>query len=170
MTRSGSGRTALTYLELVTVIALIAVLLGVAAMRLWRLASIAEHVAMDNVLGDVRSTLGIKVAEYVARDDVRGLARFAGANPMRWMAEVPRNYVGVREGPAGVRGGQWYFNRRDRDLVYVVRSRGEFETTVRSPERARFRISVVYGRNPRSGRREITGLRLEKVSPYHWKR
>ncbi len=169
VTRYGSGRTALTYIELVAVLALIAVLLGVAAARLWRLASIAEHVAMNNVLGDVRSALGIKVAEYVARDDVRGLTRFAGANPMRWMAETPRNYVGVRTGPRGVRGGQWYFNRRDHDLVYVVRSRGEFETPLRSPKRARFRVSLVYGRSELSGKREITGLRLRTVVPYHWK-
>ncbi|MHB8416005.1 MAG: hypothetical protein ACYDB1_11615 [Acidiferrobacteraceae bacterium] len=170
VTRRVTGRIVLTYLELVAVLLLIAVLLGVAAERLWRLTSIAEHVAMDNVLGDIRSALGIKVAEYVARDDVQGLKGFAGGNPMQLMAEVPRNYVGVRQGPAGVRGGQWYFNRRDRYLVYVVRSRGEFETPLRSPKRARFVVTLVYGRGGVSGQHRIAGLRLKTVEPYHWRR
>ncbi len=170
VTRHVTGRIVLTYLEFVAVLLLIALLLGVAAERLWRLTSIAEHVAMDNVLGDIRSALGIKVAEYVARDDVRGLKGFAGSNPMRLMAEVPRNYVGVRQGPAGVRGGQWYFNTRDRYLVYVVRSRGEFETPLRSPKRARFAVVLVYGQDGALGQHRIAGLRLKAVEPYHWRR
>lgn len=170
VTRRVSGRIELSYLELIAVVTLIAILLAVAVSRLWRLPSIAEHVAMDSVIGGIQSGIGMKVAELIADNEVRDLKPLAARNPMEFLAQVPRNYVGVRAGPYGVQPGQWYFNANDGYLVYRVRDSGVFETALPGPKRARFRIRVVYEQEAGSGARQVAGLRLQAVEPYRWRR
>lgn len=165
--RSVTGRVELSFLEMVMVLLLIAILIGVAIERLWTLPAIAEHVAMDQVLGGLRSALGINVAQDVAQDNMRAIAELAGSNPMKLLAEVPDNYIGARTGPAGVLPGQWYYNRKDHYLVYRVRSTQAFASSIPGPERARFVVKVLYGQD--RGQREIGGVRLEPVEPYRWK-
>ncbi|HET9123107.1 MAG TPA: hypothetical protein VFN52_06390 [Acidiferrobacteraceae bacterium] len=162
------GRIELSFLEMVVVLLLIAVLIAVAINRLWTLPAIAEHVAMDQVLGGLRSALGIKVAEDVANDRIQAIAGLSGRNPMDLLAQVPGNYVGVRAGPGQVLPGQWYYNRQDHYLVYRVRSTDAFVSALGGPARARFAIRVLYGQD--HGRREIGGVRLQPVEPYRWRR
>ena len=77
--RHGSG---FSLLELVVVIAIISVLLAVAIVKLWPLQVEAERVAMEHVLGSLRSALGIKVADYFVRNDVAGVRTLTDTNPM----------------------------------------------------------------------------------------
>lgn len=168
MPQSVRGRIEWSFLELIAVVTLIAVLIGVAADRLRTLPAIAEHVAVNEVLGGLRSAIGIEVAKDVAEDNMQGIAGLAGRNPMELLAEVPGNYVGQRSGPARVSPGQWYFNRRDGYLVYRVRSTEAFGTRLAGPPRARFVLRVVQDQD--RGRSQIAGVRLQPVEPYRWTR
>jgi general secretion pathway protein G len=176
---AGFGRRSggFSLLELVIVIVIISVLLAVAISRLLGLQVDAERVAMETVAGTLRSAIGIKVAEHIVNQDVPGLARLAGSNPMDRLAERPGNYLGEVDGadPATLADGHWYFDRRAGVLVYLVRNKGFFRGGLDNPPRARFAIRPVYtDRNGNGtfdpGIDRVEGLRLAPLEPYQWVR
>ena len=175
--RPGRDSRGFSLLELVIVIVIISVLLAVAISRLLALQVDAERVAMETVAGTIRSAIGIKIAEHIVNQDVPGLARLVGTNPMDRLAELPGNYLGVQDGvnPATLADGNWYYDRRDGTLVYLVRNTGFFRGGLDNPPRARFAIRLVY--SDRNGNRtfdpgidRIEGLRLAPLEPYQWVR
>jgi len=163
-------------LELVVVIVIISILLVVAISRLLALQVDAERVALETVTGTLRSAIGIKVAEYLVRQDMAGMRRLEGSNPMNRLAEVPGNYLGELDAPdpATLEDGNWYFDTRARTLVYLVHNKGYFSGgAAGEPPRARFTIRLVYAdRNGNgvydAGVDAIEGLRLAALEPYRW--
>jgi general secretion pathway protein G len=179
--QAGRGRVAgqrgFSLLELVIVIAIISVLLVLAINRLLGLQVDAERVAMEQVVGVLRSAIGIKVAEQIVRQDVGALRVLEGSNPMDRLAELPGNYLGELDGanPATLEDGNWYYDRRERALVYLVRNQQYFAAGLPGPPRARFAIRVVYADGNGNGRydpgkEKIEGLRLAALEPYRWLR
>jgi prepilin-type N-terminal cleavage/methylation domain-containing protein len=164
-------------LELVIVIVIISVLLVLAISRLLSLMVDAERVTMESVAGTLRSTIGMKVAESIVKSKVSELPAFEGSNPMALLAETPQNYLGELDGadPARLEDGNWYYDQRDKTLVYLVRNKGFFTGGQPKPPRARFAVRLVYSdRNGNgvfdAGMDEIQGLRLSPMEPYSWSR
>ena len=167
----GSAGGGFSYLELVVVIIIISVLLVVLGTKFMAMQVDAERAAMDNVLGSLRSAIGIKVAEYLARDDMAGIRGLAGTNPMRRLAELPKNYIGeIDPATTRVEGGEWYFDVRTGYLVYRVRNADHFQTSLAPPARARFVLKLVVERDGKGsrGRPAIAGVQLVPVEPYRW--
>lgn len=152
-----------SYLELVFVIGIISVLLTFAISRLWVLQVDAERVAMEQVVGALRSAIGMKFAERFVKSDLTGVRALAGGNPMEWLSEVPANYVGEREGAAGVESGNWYFDTPTRYLVYRVRNVEYFRGASGPQDHASFIVRVVS-----DAANGVVGARLEAVEPYSW--
>lgn len=152
-------------LEFVIVVAVIALLAGVGLHRLWGVSVEAERVAMEQIVGSLRSAIGIKVANHFLRNDFAGLRALEGSNPMDQLAEAPGNYVGALAGAdaAAVEPGRWYFDSGNRTLVYRVRNAGSFISTLPGPARARFKVEVVYGEGGAP-----QGARLVAVESYAW--
>jgi len=164
-------------LELVVVIVIISVLLVLAISRLLALMVDAERVTMETVAGTLRSAIGMKVAESIVRSKVSDLPAFEDSNPMALLAETPQNYLGELDGadPAELENGSWYFDRRDKTLVYLVRHKSFFSGGQANPPRARFALRLVYSdRNGNGvldpGVDELQGLRLGPVEKYSWSR
>ena len=164
-------------LELVVAVVLIALLVVIAIGRLLALQADAERVTMEAVVGTLRSALGMKVAESIVRYELNGLADLEGSNPMERLAELPVNYLGEIEKPDPDRlaDGNWYFDRSERTLVYLVRNKTHFSGGVANPPRARFAIRVAYSDKNRNGRYDagvdaVEGLRLSPIEPYQWLR
>jgi general secretion pathway protein G len=164
-------------LELVIVIVIISVLLVMAISRLLALQVDAERVTMESVAGILRSALGMKVADSIVNMKVADLPALEGSNPMDLLAETPKNYLGEKEGvdPAKLDDGNWYFDKQDKVLVYLVRHKGFFTGELSNPPRARFALRLVYSDkngngvfNP--GVDAIEGMRLSPVEPYSWSR
>jgi prepilin-type N-terminal cleavage/methylation domain-containing protein len=169
------GSRGFSLIELVVVITVIAVLVTVAASKLWGLQVDAERVAMEQVLGNLRSALGINVATYLVTGDMAGMQTLEGSNPMDRLAEVPSNYLGTVNGTsmADSAGGAWYFDTRSRTLIYRVRNADYFRGGAGTPAQARFAVQLVYedrGLSRASGPRlrEIVGARLAALEPYAW--
>lgn len=158
-----------TLLELVIVIAIIALLSTIAIDRLWAMQIKAEQAAMQSVIGAIQSALGIKVAESLLAGDTTHLAALANSNPMDQLAEVPNNYIGAVIDATEVRGGQWYFDLREQVLVYRPYNAANFRGGTADPTQARFAVRLDI-EAPRSGRRGqgIVGARLVAVEPYAW--
>lgn len=163
-------------LELIVVIIVISLLLVVAIDRLIGLQEKAERAAMQNVIGTLKSAIGIKVADHIVKHKVRQLHRLVGSNPMDQLAELPKNYLGVLQQPDAntLEDGNWYFDAGQGVLIYLVRHREYFKGGKDKPPRIRFRIRPVYtdlNRDGRfsPGRDRIEGLRLVPIDDYRWK-
>jgi prepilin-type N-terminal cleavage/methylation domain-containing protein len=171
---AGTGR-GFTLLELTVVVIIVSFLAAIALGKLLKMQADAERVAMDTVVGTLRSALGMAVAESIVRQDLRGLRALEGSNPMERLAETPNNYLGAFDNadPAALEDGHWYFDRPARALVYLVRNHERFSGGVANPPRARFRVELVYRDRNGNGRYDdgtdtIEGLRLAPVEAYRW--
>lgn len=163
-------------LELIAVIAIVAVLAGTLLALVPGWQAQAEKTAMESVVGTLRSALGMKVAQYLSTRNYRAIRALAGSNPMERLAEKPRNYRGVLSGKAAesMEAGSWYFDPRQGVLVYRVQHERFFHGGLRDPARARFAVRLVYAagadRKGRTGkaRKAVVGVRLAPVEPYRW--
>ena len=164
-------------LELVIVIVIISVLMVLAMSRLLALMVDAERVTMESVAGTLRSAIGMKVAQAIVKSRISELPALEGSNPMALLAETPRNYLGELDGvdPSKLEDGNWYYDRRDKALVYLVHHKSFFSGGQADPPRARFAVRLVYSdRNGNGffdqGKDMIEGLRLSPVEKYSWSR
>lgn len=164
-------------LELVIVIVIISVLLVLAISRLLALQVDAERVTMETVAGTLRSAIGMKVAESIVKSKVANLPSYEGSNPMDLLAQLPPNYLGELDGmdPTTLEDGNWYFDKRAKTLVYLVRNKGFFKGGSPNPPRARFAVRLVYSDINGNGVFDrgvdaVEGLRLSPVEPYSWSR
>lgn len=148
--------------ELVLVLAVIGILIAFAIDRLPAWQGEAERASVVNTERNLRSALGIKVASYIAQDNMAAIVALAGSNPIEQLAEVPGNYAGVRDGGgAAVEGGQWYFDAVARQLVYRARH-------AESSSEVRYEVQLVFEDRNRNGRYDaandaLNGVRLMEV-------
>lgn len=163
--RRANPHSGFSLLELVIVVCLIAVLATLGLERLWGMRADAERAAMEQVIGTLRSALGIKVANHLARSDLDAIRALEGTNPMERLSEVPENYLGAlaNPDPASIPGGQWYFDSAARRLVYRVRYEDRFSGGVGSPARAQFAVRLVV-----DDKNRLEGVRLVTLEPYTW--
>jgi prepilin-type N-terminal cleavage/methylation domain-containing protein len=166
----------LSLLELLIVVVIVSVLLVVAIDRLLALRFEAERTTVQSMIGALRSALYIEFAAAAARGQLHRMDVAGGSNPMARLAEAPGNYAGEFFGadPALFDPGTWYFDTRDRALVYVVRFSEEFVTSLTGPPRLRLAVEPDYDDVDRNGRFDpgrdpVRGLKLVALEPYRWK-
>jgi len=170
------ARQGFSLLELLIVIVIISVLLVMAIDRLLALRFEAERVTVQSVIGAMRSGLYVEFAATAAAGRGSRIDAARGSNPMLRLAERPESYAGEFFGadPALFPPGTWYFDTRDRALVYVVRFPEQFVSPLPGPPRLRLAVEPDYDdldRNGRfdAGRDPVRGLKLVALEPYHWK-
>lgn len=161
--------------ELILVVTIVVILASVLLDRVLRYQEEAEKAAMEHTVGVIKSALNLKVAGLLARDQAAEMEKLIQENPMNWLADRPRNYLGeyFDPGPEDTAPGHWYFDLKTRHLVYVVQRGEHFIPGPDGRKWVRFRAKVVYN-EPRGGMRpglqakEIGGVRLEAVEKYSW--
>jgi len=166
----------LSLVELLIVIVIISVLLVVAIDRLLALRFEAERATVQSVIGALRSALYIEFAAAAARGQMQRMDVAPGSNPMLRLAEKPDGYAGEFFGaePQLFEPGTWYFDTRDRALVYVVRFPQQFVTPLNGPPRLRLAVEPDYDDLDANGRFDpgrdpVRGLKLVPLEPFHWK-
>lgn len=130
-----------TLIELIVVIAVVAILVGVGLNRLTGYQEAAEAAAAESNLSNLRSALHIRSAELIGKNRWDELARLAAQNPFDLLERPPANYGGALAEEAA--GGYWYYDRRDGSVVYKVLRGEAFRAADGRPE---MRFAVV-GRN-----------------------
>ncbi len=168
--KASEGFTLFEFLVVVTFISLLgAVLLE----RLWRYQEHAEKAAMEQMVGALRSALRLKIAEYLPKGRA-SLLQLVSANPMDWLDEKPANYVGDRYGtaPVSVPAGSWYFDLRDKSLVYKVAGR-HFMADHNGQKEVRYQVRAVSDINAKDGddiadKQSINGVTLVSLGSYRW--
>lgn len=168
---SGGGRTSagFSFLELVTVIAVIATLIAVAASRLFPYVAEAERVAVMRLEGQLRNVLVMEAALYIARGDGALLGQLDFANPMALVLEPPGTYLGELNAPthALLPVRSWHFDTSVRRLLYRA-GRG-FETPETGPVMYQYAVRVEYvDRNGDAryspGIDDFQGVRLRRLA------
>jgi len=163
-------------LELLIVIVIISVLTVIAIDRLLKLRFEAERVMVQSVVAGLRSALYIDFAAAAAKGQMDRIDAAHGSNPMLRLSEKPESYAGEFYGPdpATFEPGTWYFDTRERALVYIVRFPEQFVTPLSGAPRARFAVEADYedvDHNGRfdPGRDPVLGLKLVPLESFSWK-
>ena len=161
------ARRGFSLLELLIVIVIISVLVVIAVERLLVLRYEAERTIVQSVIGAMRSGLYVEFAGAAAGGQLKSLDSAAGSNPMLRLAERPDTYAGEFFGadPKLFEPGTWYFDTRDRAVVYIVRFPEQFSSPLGGTPRLRLAVQPDYD----PGRKSVHGLKLEPLEPYHWK-
>ena len=129
--------------ELAVTVAIIGVLAGVLLSRIQLYQEEAERVAMESVVGVLRSALSMKAGQLVAQGKQDQLSKLTSINPMDLLAQKPANYLGEFNTPQKekISRGNWYFNRKKLLLVYIARTGATFQ--VSDPRQFEFKIDVL---------------------------
>ncbi len=165
-----------TLLEFLVVIIIISTLGAVLLDRMWFYQEAAEKAAMEQLAGTLRSALHFQIADKLIKGKPQGVSGLVEDNPMDWLAEQPANYVGERFAPqAGeVPKGNWYYDLKDRQLVYVVARGGHFVPNKQGRKEVRYAVRVVYAHKAAQAGRdnadkdEVNGVILALTEPYQW--
>ena len=118
-----------TLIELIIVIIIIVTLMGLFMNRVMFYQEQAEKVAMEGVAGAIQSALILQYGQILTRGKPSDVAALTQDNPMNWLQRKPRNYAGefYEPTPLSVESGNWVFDLKTRDLVYLVRNAGHFK-------------------------------------------
>jgi prepilin-type N-terminal cleavage/methylation domain-containing protein len=164
-----------SFLELVTVIAIISVLVAVALRKYLPYVDEAERVSVIRVEGQLRSSLVMEAAKRVVRGRSATIQELEGANPLNLLADLPKNYVGELppDAVAGAPSRHWYFDTGSKLLVYRLGEPYALATVDETHEDPAFAVRVAYADLDGDGqfeasRDEFYGVRLERVGGTSW--
>lgn len=135
------GQCGTTFVEFAVSIALIAIFVGVLLKRGLYYREYAEKTALEMTAKNIRTGLRYKVADLMLDNRMSEISALADENPLNWLAEKPPNYLGELEAaPIVEPKGQWYFDRRNRELVYTVNNRRHFSPSSYRDFNIRYRL------------------------------
>ncbi|HEX5336985.1 MAG TPA: prepilin-type N-terminal cleavage/methylation domain-containing protein [Gallionella sp.] len=163
-----------TLIELIVVVIIVAILTGLFLKRISFYQEQAEKAAMESVAAVIQSALVIQVGHVLARGKSADLVALANDNPMNWLQKRPPNYAGEFNGPTplSVKSGNWVFDLKSRDLIYVVHNGNHFTPGKDGNKWVRFHVVLNYepSRLPsqRDAPPELTGTQFAPVEPYAW--
>ena len=162
-----------TLFELVVVICIIGVLGFVVLDRMRFYQEAAEKAAMEQMVSTLRGALHLQTADRLLRGGAKEVATLAQVNPMELLAQQPQNYVGVRFAPrvGEIAGGNWYFDLKDRQLVYVVGLGNHFTADRLGRKQVRYELRLVEKSTKEqtaAADKEIQGIVLAQSAPYRW--
>ena len=163
-----------TLIELIVVIVIIVVMMGLFLNRMTYYQEQAEKTAMETVTGAIQSALTMQYGQIMIRGKPSDVAALAQDNPMNWLQKKPDNYSGefYDPTPLAVAAGNWVFDLKSRDLVYVLRNTNYFKPGKDGKKWIRFHVAVNYeaSRLPslQDAPAELTGAQFEPIEPYSW--
>lgn len=178
MKNSKTRTRGFTLIELVVVIAIIVILAGLLLERVWFYQEQAEKAAMEQVAGALQTALILQYANLLTHGRESEAKTLTTENPLRWLLQKPANYAGEFYDltPASITPGNWAFDLKSRELVYVP-YRAEYFTPgadgnkwVRYHARLDYDVRVLpaKGGKPPASEQTLAGIVFEPVTPFQW--
>lgn len=156
-----------TLFEAAVAASVLAVLVAVLVNRVLFYQEQAEIVAAEQLIGTLRSALQFKNAQLLIAHRSDALSRLAEENPMEWLSEKPKNYLGeyyapdLKEMPVG----NWYFDRSDKTLIYLLNNPKSFAAG--PPNLLKFKVKLprlpIHPAKPSGSPVLIEGAVLDQV-------
>lgn len=162
-----------TLIELVVVVTLVVVLIGTLLNRVWFYQEQAEKTAMVQVAATLQNALVMQYGSLMTHGQESKVSELVLDNPMNWLSKKPHNYAGefYDPTPRSVAPGNWVFDLKSRELIYVV-DRGEHFVPGKDGNKwVRYHVRAAYEQIPANqGKKEkvLTGILFEPVEPYEW--
>jgi hypothetical protein len=154
-------------MEFAVAAAVLAILIFMLLQRMQFYQAQAEQAAVAQVVADVRSSLDARLAQRYLPGKAVDLAVLAGQNPFDWLDRKPANYLGefFAPGERELEPGNWYFDRREKVLIYLLNNRKTFGDAVQ--KRLKFKVKLF--RLPSllakpSGTPETSGVTFDQVT------
>lgn len=163
-----------TILELVVVIIIISILGLFAIDRIFAIRIAAEQAAVKQLIGTIKSALGLEVARLALDGRMSAVAKLDKTNPLLLLSQNPNNYIGEKNnGKKITEPGIWYFDKKQKMLVYNVLYSENFKSTLKGLPRIRHRIKLVYNDRNKNRRFDlhtdgIAGLDLVPLDKFSW--
>ncbi|HZV63460.1 MAG TPA: type II secretion system protein [Telluria sp.] len=131
-----------TLFELAVAASVLAVLVALLTNRVLFYQEQAEIVAAEQLIGTLRSALQFKNAQLRITQRTAALSTLAEENPIGWLSEKPSNYLGEYYAPEleNIPPGNWYFDRADKTLVYVLSNSWSF--AAKPPNLLKFKVKL----------------------------
>jgi len=159
-----------TLIELVVVVCIVVILIGTLLVKVSDYQERAEKAAMQQVAAALQSALTIEYGSMMARGKESLVSELLVQNPMDWLSKKPENYSGEYYAPTprSVAPGNWVFDLRTRELIYVVNRGEHFVPGSDGYKWVRYHVKLVYDHLPGEKKEELTGVLFEPVEPYSW--
>jgi general secretion pathway protein G len=127
----------------------------------------AEKTAMEMTVENMRTSLRYRIADLMLASRMSEIPTLADENPMGWLAEKPANYLGELDMPPGDQAkGNWYYDKKRRELVYLVNNRRHFVPSTYRDFTVRYRLMPILPEKGAVERQVWIGL--VSVSDYSW--
>lgn len=174
--KNGVVRTGFTLLELLIVVCIVAIMAGVLLNRVKFYQKMVEKSTVEQTVGVLQSALQLRFASLIVSNRLGDAGTLVQQNPMLWLAQKPANYAGeyFDQMPEEDVSGHWYFDLKERNLVYFVHNHAGARSEDGSLPQLRFKTKLVLaaGDFPIAGKqndgKEIEGVVLEQIVPYTW--
>lgn len=123
-------------------VAIFGVLVAILLQRLNYYQEEAERVAVGQVVANIQSALKIRLAQGNLPGHGIDLDTLARQNPIELLATRPANYAGEYFSPTrqDVRPGNWYFDRYDKTLIYLLNSGKTFG--IAEPKQLKYKVKL----------------------------
>ena len=169
----GISQRGFTLIELVVVITIVVILATALLNRVWFYQEQAEKAAMVEVAGAIQTALVMQYGRMLTHGMESETTALAVDNPIRWLAKQPRNYSGefYDPTPRSVAPGNWVFDLRSRELIYVLDRTEHFVSGKDGKKWIRYRVNLMYDSAlGASGKisKELAGTLFEPTEPYRW--
>lgn len=161
-------------IELIIVIAIISVLFSIILDRVLYYQEMAEKTAMEEVAGSIQSALTMQHGKQYVRGKLNNIGLLATDNPVKWLQKPPRNYSGefYDPSPRAVAPGNWMFDLKLRELIYVVDRSEHFVPGKDGNKWIRFHVKIQYEQTTRTAEggsdKELVGAVFEPKEPVGW--
>lgn len=159
----------LTLVDFAVSVIIALILLGIFVNRMQFYQEHAEKTAMEGIVATLASAFSLQYGQLLTRGKPGDAVALKNANPMNWLTEKPKNYSGEFFDPAAgrIEAGNWFFDLKSRELVYVVRNRAHFKVDQTGLARVRFHVETSDRLLSAAGAGS-TGLKFKVVEPYEW--
>ena len=162
-----------TLIELIVVITIVVILASMLLDRVQYYQEQAEKTAMQQVAGVLQSALTLQYGRMITRGMEADAPALVAENPMNWLAKIPGNYAGEYYDvtPRSVAPGNWVFDLKTRNLVYVVDNGDNFTLGKDGHKWVRYHVNLLYEAAPGmppNKTKELVGILFEPIEPYQW--
>lgn len=172
---TGKDGRGFSLLELVVVICIIAVLAGLAAERTQSMRATAERVAAEALIANVKSALNLRATQLLSKGNAAGVIALTQESPIGLLTEPPETYRGAFFGvdPSLFKPGDWFFDRKQRALIYLPRFEDQVESQRQPPYQVAYVLSLVYddvngNKSYDPGVDQPTGVRVSPSRELRW--
>lgn len=168
-THSHNHQKGISLLEAITSICLILILIAIVSERILSMLAITEHVALNQMLINLKSTLEFETLTILATDKQKMLAEKKDCiNPMEFFSIKPYNYVGsfAQADIETIPDQSWFFDQEHCQLVYKVKYVKAFPELDTDPPLIHFFVKVLYSVDTQTNKKRFVNLILKTLDPY----